>query len=176
MASMLELRAPGLGAATRVAKQLGPEVSRAWRREIRDAVQPIARDAKDRYEGAIPLGRRAARTVGVSVTQGGAAVKAGGFDWSKAAEFGAKRKKTRKHNVNDAFGRGFSLVGVEKRIDYSSPRLFGAWTGNRATLAGTGRVSGRALYPAAAEGLEDTLDRLQAIADDAVGRLARAGS
>lgn len=174
MASLLELRADGLGAATRVAKQLGPDVSREWRRGIRDAVRPIARDAQARYRGAIPLGDRAAKTVRMSVTQRGAAVRAGGFDWSKAAEFGAKRKKTRAHNVQNAFGKGFTMTGVAKAIDYSSPRLFGRWTGNRATLAGSGQVSGRALYPAAAEGLEDTLDRLQALVDDAVGSLARA--
>lgn len=168
MASLLELRAEGIGSVVRVAKQLGPDVSRDVRKVVRAAGAPIVKDARRRYRGAVPLGDRAARTVRQSVTQSGVQLRAGGFDWSKGAEFGSKRRETRRFDLN---GRT-----VVRKIDYSSPRIFGAWTGNRATLRFVGGVSGRALYPAAAEGREEAVRRLEEVLGGALDRMARAGS
>lgn len=168
---LLDLRAEGLGVATRVARQIGGDIDKEWRAELRRAGQPIAQDARSRYRSLKPLGGQAARTVRVSVTQRGVAVQAGGRPWSKAQEFGAKRTTTRKHRVNNAFGRGFSLPAVVKRINYV--RVFGAWTGNQSTV-GPGRVAGRALYPAAAAGRADAVKRLERVRDQALARLAGA--
>lgn len=172
MARLLELHADGIATITRVSRDLGRDIDKRWRGELRAAAAPIAADARARYRGLAPLGAEAARTVRASVSQRGVEIRAGGKPWSKAQEFGTKRTATRKHNVNNAFGRGFSLPGVVKRINYV--RIFGAWTGNQSTVS-EGQVAGRALYPAAAAGRARAVKRLERLRDQAVNLLAQAG-
>ncbi len=173
MARLTELHAEGISSLTRVAKELGPEVSKRWKVELRKAAEPIAGDAQRRYRGLNRLGGRAAKTVGRRVSAKGLEVRAGGQPWSLAEEFGSNRVKTRTHDVRNAFGKGVSLIGIEKNINYKT--LFGTWTGNRHTLRGTGLVAGHALFPAAAAGRDEAITRLEKVRDEFVKVLGEAG-
>lgn len=160
----------GLGALTRVARAISKDASKDWRREVRAAGRPMVNDAKSRFrrlDGA--LSTSTARSVSLAISNTGVEMKLGGpkYPAARAREFGSNRGVTRKHDVSDAFGRGVRLVGITKRINYRSPRIFGSWTGND-------NRSGRAFYPAYREGRADTLSRLYRLRNDYANRLLRA--
>lgn len=171
MASTLQVKVEGLGTITRVARQLDRKAGVEWRREIRAAGRPMVAEAKSRLRATgSAKSRTTARTVSMGATGRGVHIKMGGRNhpWARPVEFGANRTETRAHNVNDAFGRGFSLAGVVKSIDYSSPKMFGPWTGNSPG-------AGRGFFPAVRHGLDSLDQRLLKVRDGYVNTLARAG-
>lgn len=172
MASLLELQAEGIGSLTRVTADLGGSLDKEWRKDLRQAANPIAADAKRRYRGLNNLGKHAARTVRTSVTQKGVLINAGGKPWSLAEEFGVDRSETRRYTWSDLFGKGITWRG-NKRIDYR--QVLGPWAGNALTV-GEDKVAGRAVYPAAAAGRDDAVERLERLRDGFMDRLAKAGN
>lgn len=168
---LLTVTAPGLGTLTRVARDAGPDISKAWRSELRKAGAPMVADAKARYEaGPWPLRHRAAKTVRFAVLQNGVALQVGGKPWSMAMEFGTKRTETRKFDVKGGPGRG-AQFGVVRHINYVAQ--FGAWTGNRHTLD-DGDVSGHAALPAAAAGRDAAVTAIGGVIDNFLDTFAKA--
>ena len=154
----------GLAAIAKVARSL--DVSKEWRREIKDAGRPMVADARTRFRNL--GGSKAsttARSVGMSTTNDGIFVKVGGpkHPWARPKEFGARRQATRRHDVSNAFGRGVSLSGITKTIDYSSPRIFGSF-----------QKDGKAFFPAVREGRRNLEIRLTRLRDGFVHQLAKA--
>lgn len=184
MAERDGLRVTGLSETIEAAKAATDEWGKAVLREIRKAITPIRNEARQKFEALGGVGPMVAQTVRVSVSSRGAAVLAGG---GKAApvvmgrEFGAKRKSTRPHQR-----RGTKTVA---RIPYSSPSIFGPWTGNQFDVGfsggrlNVGEVSGRAFYPAVGAGAEKVYRALEGVTErtvakfpDAIGRTSSAQS
>lgn len=161
-----EFDVEGLGTIASVARRLSREASREWRAEIRRAGEPIVRDAKSRFRRL--GGSKAAttaRTVRLRATPRGVQLQMGGRNhpWARPKEFGAKRQQTRRHRITEAFGRPIDPVVVVKRIDYSSPRIFGPSSGQE----------GKAFFPAVREGRELLERRLVGLRDNFVEVLSR---
>jgi hypothetical protein len=126
-------------------------------------------DIKKRFRDLGGTGDRVAGTVRTSVTAKGAAVRMGNskHPYSVGREFGARRKQTRPHTAK----RGGTTTRVfVAHIDYTSPNIFGPWTGNQFQLGeSNGRVvieeaSGQAYYPGIGEGAGKIYEALSKVA------------
>lgn len=182
--SLRRLEVHGLPTITRVATRLSKDAGRAWRREILQAVRPIRDDARARFRSMGGQGPRVAPLVGVYSTSRGVGLRLKDTRYlengvpSFGVEFGAKRGATRRYRWANQFNKGIMFYGA-KRIPYNSPRMFGTWTGNqfRPEFFESGRsTSGRAFYPAIAEGRNDVLRDLDRLVQNYVRILAQAGS
>lgn len=117
---------------------------RDMRRAMRAALAPIVADAKGRFEALGGTGSRTAVTVRPFTTTTGIGVQFGGNKgYEMAREFGAKYKRISTFPQRRPTG----TVQVTRIMDYSTPQMFGPWTGNRFMLT-SGTVSGRAFNPA----------------------------
>lgn len=170
-------------AAARHAKD---DWGKATLREIRKALSPIRSDIRNSYQRLGGTGPLVAQTARTQVTARGAAVAEGSRDTAGflfGREFGAKRTQTRPHTRRVQSGRlaARQVGGGETRvfvahIDYTSPKIFGKWTGNQFELGQAGgritldKVSGNAFYPAVGKGAQNVLDALAKIADDTIAR------
>lgn len=164
-----DLGSAELGAIRQAARKLGKDASKNWRDAVRKAGAPMVADAKARFRALGGTGRRTARSVALRQANDGVTIKMGGaaYPFARGREFGAKGAKTFQVSQGNLFGRGITFEG-SRTIDYSSPKIFGSWTGS------SSGASGRAFYPAIRKHLGATRKRLEALADNYIDVLAKA--
>ena len=185
MAKAGAIEVSGLVEVIEAAKWAKDEWGRAVLREIRAAIAPMQADIRNRFDALRHAGPLVGATVAVSVLAKGAAIRMGGSKAPYAAgmEWGSKKTETRPFIRKVGTGRlaARKVGGGEGRvivshINYSSPNIFGPWTGNQFDLGQTGdrvtfaQVSGHAFFPGIAAGGQGVVDRLLKIEQDTLAR------
>lgn len=173
--ALASIEVQGLQSLVQAASKLGRDASKEVKEQLVKSAGPTVADARSRMGALGGTGPKAATTIRLEVQQRGVAFRLGavGKRYALGREFGAKRAGTRNTTFSNQFGKGITFRG-SKRIPYSRPSIFGAWTGNQFTTE-PGSTSGRAFYPAVAQGVRRTEADMKRVVDDWVNVLATAG-
>lgn len=139
-------------------------------KEIRETLNPMRDDIRNRFNALSGTGPNVAKTVRtvVSAKSAGIAMGSPKAPYSAGREFGAKQRERAVIRRRPSSGQTY----IAKGVPYWLPSIFGLWTGNQFEIGESGgrltlgEVSGNAFYPGIGAGAQNIYTALEKTAAD----------